>query len=373
LIFVVSDAARASDLSVEYVRALKHSPLPPMPVDASNTVEHSVAARRLGERLFRDVRLSNAANLSCMSCHDPQLGWSDGRPVATNGQVTGQRRSPSLRNIGYQRWFNWDGSADSLWSQVLGPIESPKEMGGDRRSSARLVTTDSAHRADFEAAFGSVGLRQCEDASATGEAGVSSACFRNIGLALAAYVKTIVSLPNRFDRFVEHVRAGGAPEQGGLAADELQGLRLFFGVGKCFTCHTGPLFSNGEFHNLAIAPTIPRGATDSGRLGGVKRLLRNEFNLLSIGTAPPDHPIRYLEPRDAFWGQFKTPSLRNAAMQSYFMHHGQFSSLREVVRFYSELIGIDTSDHHRELSLMPLRLTLSEQDALVRFLQLLAE
>jgi cytochrome c peroxidase len=371
----------AESLPAEIRRALSHSPIPDVPIDPANEVQQLPEAIRFGALLFDDIRLSGGKGMSCATCHQPGNGWSDGRPVPGDGGSGGVRRTPSIRNAAHQRWFGWDGGADSLWFQAIRPIENPVEMGMDRLEVARLVSSSPDLAATFLAVFGPAAADRC---TAGGDPATpvqvrreaATDCLRNVGKALAAFIATIVSRPNRFDRFVEHVKGGGPVDRSGLCAEELAGLRLFFGKGNCHACHAGPLFTNGEFHNLGLYPTVKGGWKDSGRLGGVRRLIASEFNRVRSAESlhPPENtPSRYLAAREHTWGQFKTPSLRNASSQSYFMHHGHFSSLQQVVRFYSELEGLDATDHHRELSIMPLRLTPAEQGSLVRFLELIGE
>jgi cytochrome c peroxidase len=364
-------------VEVEVRRALGHSPMPPAPKDPTNPAQGIAPAESLGRALFNDTRLSGNGTVSCATCHQEGKGWSDGLPVPAAGKASGVRRTPSIRNVAHHRWFNWDGSADTLWSQVLGPIESPGEMAGSRLQVAQLVSTDASLAVQLVRVFGDGSIERCAKAATSARAAEEAAqCFRYVGQALAAYVSTIASRPNRFDSFVAQVKAGTDVRQAGLSSSELDGLRIFFGRGNCASCHTGPMFTNGEFHNLAIYPTVQGGWKDAGRLDGVRRLLLNEFNVTKLGLSAKeveDMATPYLQPRPSQWGQFKTPSLRNAAVQNRFMHHGQFASLEEVVRFYSDFVGMDMTDHHRELSIMPLRLTDQEQASLVAFLRLIGE
>ena len=83
----------------------------------------------LGRRLFSDRRLSRDNSTACVTCHEPERAFSDGRPVATGvfGRK-GRRNSPALINRGYGRAFFWDGRIATLEEQVLKPIEDPNEM-----------------------------------------------------------------------------------------------------------------------------------------------------------------------------------------------------------------------------------------------------
>ena len=91
------------------------------PPDPTNAVADSKAAAALGEALFFDAGLSPSGTVSCASCHDPDKGLTDGRPIA-EGVAVGARRTPSISLAAHARWPDWDGKADTLWSQALGPI-----------------------------------------------------------------------------------------------------------------------------------------------------------------------------------------------------------------------------------------------------------
>lgn len=372
-----SEVRSAPELSQPLRAALEYSPMGPAPPDPTNPHMSSPDAQALGAKLFVDARLSGRSDMSCATCHRPDTGWTDGRAVARLRGGPGLRRTPSLLNVAYNRWYNWDGSADSLWSQVLGPIESEAELGGSPRRTAQLILSDPSYAAGVERVFGPGTLARCREGAGSEHAVAAlDTCFSAVGKLLAAYISTIVSKPNRFDTFVAKIRAGLGVTDAGLNKQELEGLELFFGAARCATCHTGPTFSNGEFHNLALFPTVPDGWKDSGRLGGVRKLLASPRNALAQGLSPAETaalPTAYLRETPSQWGQFRTPSLRGAARQSHFMHHGQFTSLAQVIDFYSELKGMDFTDHHRELSISPLRLTSEQKTSLVKFLELIGE
>src|SRR6185295_17867475 len=129
-----------TDLEVK--RLLQHSPLPPPPPDETNAKADDPRAARLGRALFFDARLSGNGRLACASCHQPERSWTDGMALA-HGADEGRRQTPSLWNVAYSRWYFWDGRADSLWSQALQPIESPREMAGSREAAVRLVREDA--------------------------------------------------------------------------------------------------------------------------------------------------------------------------------------------------------------------------------------
>src|SRR5581483_2000873 len=128
--------ASMSDTPVQFTpqelhRILSHSPLGPLPADPTNAVADDPVAIALGEQLFFDTRFSSNGAVACATCHDPERGWSNG---TSRGQGVGRtsRHVPTLWNAGYNRWYNWDGGADTLWMQAIGPWEHPDEVGGDR-------------------------------------------------------------------------------------------------------------------------------------------------------------------------------------------------------------------------------------------------
>src|SRR5690349_14366608 len=139
----------------EISKILQHSPLAALPEDATNPFGPSEAAARLGQFLFFDRRLSASGTLSCASCHRPDFNWTDGKQLA-EGAGRGLRRTPSLWNVAYNRWYFWDGRADTLWSQALKPLEGRAEMNGSRLRVAALIRTDPSLRLAYTRIFGAL-------------------------------------------------------------------------------------------------------------------------------------------------------------------------------------------------------------------------
>ena len=139
----------------EISKILQQSPLPAPPDDATNAFGSSQAAAHLGQFLFFDPRLSASGTLSCATCHRPDSGWSDGKPLS-EGAGRGLRRTPSLWNVAFNRWYFWDGRADTLWSQALKPLEGRTEMNGSRVRVASLIRTDPSLRLAYTRVFGAL-------------------------------------------------------------------------------------------------------------------------------------------------------------------------------------------------------------------------
>lgn len=349
-------------------RLLTHTDLGPPPADPTNRFARDPRAAELGQALFFDARLSKDAARSCASCHDPERGFADGTSLS-RGLAQSTRHSPTLWNAAYQRWFFWDGHADSLWSQALKPIESPLEMGGDRRDVAALLASDPALRSRYEPVFGSLPDQVTPE--------TIDEVFANVGKALAAYQTLLVSRDSAFDRFASAVRAKDHAAVASYPDEALRGLVLFLGRGNCRTCHAGPNFSDDEFHDIGIPPLGGGPPHDPGRRAGIERVQADPFNAAGRFSDDRDgaraKELAQLAPTAETWGQFKTPTLRNVARTAPYMHQGQVATLRDVVRYYSTLEGALSAGHHGETVLVPLKLTDREIDDLVAFLGTLTD
>src|SRR6185295_11560654 len=62
----------------------------------------------LGRQLFFEKRLSADGNISCATCHDPQLAFTDGKKVAEGiGGRHGTRNSPTILNALFYPGMFW--------------------------------------------------------------------------------------------------------------------------------------------------------------------------------------------------------------------------------------------------------------------------
>jgi cytochrome c peroxidase len=330
-----ADDARATPAELftpAEVRAiLSLSPLPPLPPDPTNHVADDPDAARFGQWIFFDSRFSGSGTVSCASCHNPATNWADAHPVPSTFSPD-LRHVPSLWNVAYNRWQFWDGRADSLWAQALEPLENPLEHAGTREQYARLVREDPDLRLAYQRVFG---------APPGTAADATDSAFVNIGKALAAYQRRLVSRRAPFDVFVEGLRDNDSARLAAISPAAQRGLKLFVGRANCFSCHHGPTFTDSEFHDTGIAAFDPKNRRDPGRFGGVSLLLTSPFNALGPFTDDPagrsHHPTSFLINRTEWRGQFKTPTLRNVALTPPYMHRGQLATLEDVVAFYSTL------------------------------------
>lgn len=304
--------------------------LPPSP---TNRVADDGAAAELGRKLFFDKRMSSDGEVSCASCHDPAEGWSDPRTFSLGvREQVGDRHSMPITAAALQDFFLWDGRADSLWSQALKAIENPKEMDFTRSDVARFVAAEYA--AEYAQVFGELGDTAVLpvgtavgtppwDALTPAEQDAIDTVFVNVGKALEAYERRILCTDTRFDRWTR-----GEVE---LTRREEVGAARFLRDG-CVDCHSGPAFSDGEFHNIGIGSGLD--APDEGRSAGRSMLADDSFN---GGGAYSDDPAyggqkldrTQTEPHGL--GAFRTPSLRGVRQRESFGHRGHKRGLEEFL------------------------------------------
>jgi cytochrome c peroxidase len=310
-------------------------------------------AATLGQRLFFDPKLSADGKISCGSCHQPHLGFTDGRArSAGHANQSTTRNAPSLINAAYLRTLFWDGRAPDLERQARAPLTNPVEHGlADDAALVRLVRQDPQYVQGFKAAFG------------TEPAAISAS---HVAQALAAYERTLRAGRSRFDRY----QYGG--EKSALSDPAARGLALFAGRAQCTSCHTigedSALFTDESFHVTPVG--LPRDVTtnlgalaqkvfaarDRQDTAELERLIATDANIAKLGRFIVTH-----DPRDI--GAFKTPTLRNVALTAPYMHDGSIKTLEEAVDL--ELYGRGAAVRY------PIVLTLAEKADLVEFLRAL--
>ena len=298
-----------------------------MPYPADN--KPSAEKRDLGKMLFFDPRLSASGQIACGTCHEPQLGWGDGKRVSNgHDRKTGRRNAMTLLNVGYYETFFWDGRAHSLEDQARFPVQDHVEMNMDVTEMEKKVKQFKGYESMFQKAFGS-----------------SEISLDKIFKAIATFERSIVSSPSRFDLFVQG-------RKDALKDEEVLGLHIYRTKAGCINCHNTPFFSDNQFHN-------------DGQ---------------TLFASVNEDLGRYLITHDlADVGKFKTPTLRESANTGPWMHHGNFPSLKDVVFFYDKgnPSPIQKKYQGDRDSLLPktdpmlrkLNLSEREVDALVSFLQ----
>jgi len=302
-------------LNVQILGPQKLGNLPPVIAPPDNP--QTSAKILLGKQLYFDTRLSKDNTVSCASCHNPALGWSDAGPTSAGiaGQLGG-RRAPPVSNAAYLPLQFWDGRAPSLEEQAKGPIANPIEMGNTHDAMLKTVDNIPGYVDEFKAAFGSPVVS-----------------IDRVAQAIAAFERTVVTTDSPFDRYVRG-------DETALTPLEKAGLEIFNGKGHCTACHWGPNFTDGRFHNIGVKPTNPA-KPDLGRSEITK------------------------DPNDK--GAFKTPTVRDAGLRPPYLHDGSEKSLETLVEFYNR--GGDTDDPALDPLIVPLGLSQREMDALVAFMK----
>jgi len=354
------------------------------PEDTSNRLLGRPQAISLGQALFFDSGLSLNGDLSCASCHDPRLHFTDGKKKSVGSREL-KRNSPTLLGAAHGDWFYWDGRRDSVWSQALSPIETPGEMDNNRMRVVRYVLGSKAYRERFEELAGGTlpDLEQLPvSAGPYGSADDKvkwsrltesqrrqvNAAFATVGKIIASYVATLEPGRSRFDAYVESLDDDSGP--GDLFSEgEERGLRLFLSPEKtqCLRCHNGPYLTNFGFNNIGTGIPSAGQLPDFGRLVGLRAALVDEFNCLgpySDADAEECEHHRFAAQNHADNGAFKVPTLRNVAGTGPYMHDGRFETLIEVLEFYRDPPAKEVSNHE----LPPLNLTDDELRDLAAFL-----
>ena len=141
-----------SEQDLDTLGALWIGSLEPLPADPSNAVADDPEAVILGNRLFFDTRFSANGNVSCATCHQPDLNFTDGMRQG-RGMGKSKRNTRSIIGVAYSPWLYWDGRRDSLWSQALSPLEDPNEHGSNRMQVVRLVAGEETYATMYESLF----------------------------------------------------------------------------------------------------------------------------------------------------------------------------------------------------------------------------
>jgi cytochrome c peroxidase len=314
----------------------------------------------LGQMLFFDAHLSRKGQVSCASCHQPQRAFTDGRPLAVGeDRLMGRRRSTPLFAAPFAPRLFWDGRAESLKAQVLGPVQDSREMNHDLTDAIARLRNLPPYPAQFLKAFGpgDVGKDEAVDGVAVDGVAVDGVAVDGVAVdtaavdtdrlarALAAFVATIRPQATRFDAFLNG-------HHNVLNDRELLGLHLFRTQARCMNCHNGPLLTDHQFHNIGLS-FYGRRNQDLGRFEVTR-------DLADLGT-------------------FRTPSLRNVSQAGPWMHNGLFTDLKGLLRMYNAGMGRDPAQAappdayapRKSEHIRPLALSADDIDALLAFLNVL--
>lgn len=337
----------------------------PQPVQLVRPVAAPLSAMaQLGHEVFFDTSLSASGKLSCASCHSPQhdYGPPSDLPAVFGGpdlKQQGVRAVPSLMYLERQSNFSvgpdneenetvtlaqlaaaaqsatrtqktatdttataanlvpqgglfWDGRADTLQDQTMGPLLSPFEMDGGSVARVASKLAQAPYAARMRQLFG-------PNIFADPAMAVSEAMF-----AVARYEMEdphFHPYTSKFDAWLE----GKAR----LTPAELRGYLLFNDPARadCGGCHLDqptpdglpPLFTDHQYEALGV-PRNPALVANRNP---------NSYDLGICGPYRTD-----MADQTQYCGMFLTPTLRNVATRHVFFHNGVDHTLQEVMNFY---------------------------------------
>ena len=309
----VSDLSKHEELDFKLPFGLNAAP--EIPSLANNPLTR--AKIELGRQLYFDTRMSADGTIGCVSCHDPDEGFTRHTRfgIGVGGQEGGRNSPVSYNRILSTLQF-WDGRAASVEDQAKGPIEAAIEHGITHEIAVETISGIEGYRIQFEAVFDNEGVT-----------------IDNIAKAIASFERVIVTGPSPYDyynRVLSVLEQFDEEEMETLAEDEpdiylryqddlakseamgdsaIHGRELFFSdrVG-CTACHVGANFTDEKFHNIGIG--MDADEPDVGRFSE---------------TADEAHR-----------GAFKTPTCRNVASSYPYMHDGSLATLMDVVEWYAK-------------------------------------
>jgi cytochrome c peroxidase len=301
---------------------------------------------QLGLRLFFDRRLSINGTLSCATCHIPDQGFTQNQlatPVGLRGQAV-KRNSPTLLNIEFMDNLFHDGREFTLENQIWSPLLSTREMGNP---SIGWVLENIRNLDGYLASFNEL---------------LGGLNVITLGQALAAYERTLIAADSPFDRWYY----GGDPAA--LTDKAIRGFAIFNRHG-CSACHVigkdQALFHDNKFHNTGLGYERSMSDKSDTRIVRSTDTLMIETEELLEGDVFNDlGRYEVTGVLDDRW-RYRTPTLRNVALTSPYMHDGSMASLEDVIRYYMAG-GFNSPD--QDPRILPFSLTEEETGQLVSFL-----
>jgi cytochrome c peroxidase len=275
---------------------------------------------RLGRVLFYDPILSRDSSTSCSSCHIQFSGFSHGDHRVSHGinGLKGTRNPMVLFNLAWYKSFRWDGAANHIETQPIGPITNPIEMDNTMEAVVKKLQRSARYQRLFKEAFGDTVVTTARTMKA-----------------MAQYLLCLQSFDSKYDKVMR--KEDGVT----FTENEEKGYRFF--KMKCANCHSEPLFTSQQFIDNGLA--IDTIYMDAGR-GGVTQ-----------------------QPKDSFC--FRVPTLRNIAVSSPYMHDGRFQSLEEVLLHYQSGVKVRQQVHSSLKKGIPM--TPVQQADLLAFLNTLTD
>lgn len=270
----------------------------------------------LGKKLFFDKALSIDSSISCSSCHQPALAFSDSLALSLGvKQLKGTQNAPTLTNVAYHPYYTRLGGVSTLEKQILVPIQEHNEFNFNIIEIAKRLQSNSEYAELSKKAYN----RNLD--------------YYVITRAIANFERSLISGDSKYDLFKK--------QKVQLTESEKKGMDLFFSdKTNCSKCHEGFNFTNYAFENNGLYERYK----DIGR----KRLTEKDEDL----------------------EKFKVPTLRNVELTAPYMHDGSLKTLKAVIEHYNT--GGKINKQKNEL-IKPLNLSEAEQNNLIDFLKTLTD
>ena len=224
------------------------------------------------------------------------------------------RRTPTILNLAWAELLFWDGRAELLEEQTLGPIAAPGKMNQPLDKMIATVSSIRGYKPLFESAYPGEPVNE-----------------KTVARAIATFERSIVSGQAPFDKWI-------AGDESAISEQAKHGFDLFNTKAACATCHSGWAFTDGGFHDIGLK------TEDRGRGAILPQL-------------------------EAMQHAFKTPTLRNVTMRAPYMHNGAEATLDEVMDLYNSGGRVKRPSLSPEI--FELKLTPDEKSSVIAFLETL--
>jgi len=295
----------------------------PTPVFADNN-PLTIEGVALGRKLFYDETWSNGGSTSCNTCHKQELSFSLGAScqATINGTILPRDIMP-LVNLAWKNSFAWDGRSRSLEEKIISTITNPLSMATTDSIIKLNIANDVIYQELYSKAFGSA----------------DSISLNTTAKALSQFIQIFISNNSRYDEF----KASELEAIQFFTPAEFEGYIIFnTETGDCFHCHGTDLITDDDWHNNGMDET---------------------FTDLGLGATSGNSSDN---------GKFKSNTLRNIEFTAPYMHDGRFSTLEEVVEFYS--FGVQATSPNidplmKKAQQGGIQLSASERASLVAYLK----
>lgn len=303
LITLTTVASAQDDPLLERARSL----FEPIPLGIAELADNpwTPAKSELGRMLWFDPRLSASWAISCNTCHNVGMAGVDLQPTSIGHDwQRGGRNSPTMYNAVFNVAQFWDGRAEDLAAQAMGPIQDALEMNS---TPSRVIATLRS-MPGYVDLFAEAFPDQPDPVT-----------FENVALAIEAFEATLLTPNAPFDRYLRGDTAA-------LNADEQEGLHLFMDRG-CAGCHLGVNIGGTDYYSFGVVERPDAFVRPEGDLGRY-----------AITNVEGD---RYA---------FKSPSLRNIELTPPYFHSGTIWNLRDAVRIMGDAqIGSELTEDEVDL------------------------